>query len=204
MDADCRRAAAALRHRAAQGHGGRGGYPDRCGDRQRHRACERPSLPHGPGDARSDPGGARMSLQTRPLTVTINGKQHGPIDVPEGMMMIDVLHELLDLTGSRLGCGQGICHACVVIWDRDDKTSETVPTCITGADFFDGKRIRTIEGIAARNDKGDARLSPVQQAFLDYYSFQCGYCTPGFVNAATVLIERLGRAPVSRGGVEAP
>ena len=61
-----------------------------------------------------------MNLPTRPLTVTINGKQHGPIDVPEGMMMIDVLHEMLDLTGSRLGCGQGICHACVVIWDRDD------------------------------------------------------------------------------------
>jgi aerobic-type carbon monoxide dehydrogenase small subunit (CoxS/CutS family) len=144
-----------------------------------------------------------MSLPSRPLTVTINGQQHGPIDVPEGMMMIDVLHEVLDLTGSRLGCGQGICHACVVIWDRDDHTSETVPTCITGADFFNGKRIRTIEGIAARNDKGDATLSPVQQAFLDYYSFQCGYCTPGFVNAATVLIERLRRAPVARGDVEA-
>ena len=55
------------------------------------------------------------------------------MDVPEGMMMIDVLHEMLDLTGSRLGCGQGICHACVVIWDRDDQTSEEVPTCITGA-----------------------------------------------------------------------
>ena len=94
-----------------------------------------------------------MSLPTRPLTLTINGKRHGPIDVPEGMMMIDVLHEMLDLTGSRLGCGQGICHACVVIWDRDDRTSEEVPTCITGAHFFDGKRIRTIEGVAQRNDK---------------------------------------------------
>jgi aerobic-type carbon monoxide dehydrogenase small subunit (CoxS/CutS family) len=145
-----------------------------------------------------------MSLQTRPLTVTINGKQHGPIDVPEGMMMIDVLHELLDLTGSRLGCGQGICHACVVIWDRDDKTSETVPTCITGADFFDGKRIRTIEGAAQRNDKGEIiAFSPVQQAFLDRFSFECGYCTPGFVNAATVLIEGLKRKPVPRAEVEA-
>ncbi len=145
-----------------------------------------------------------MSLATRPLTVTINGQKRGPIDVPEGMMMIDVLHELLDLTGSRLGCGQGMCHACVVIWDRDDHTSETVPTCITGADFFNGKRIRTIEGIAQRNDKGDiVSLSPVQQAFLDQYSFQCGYCTPGFVNAATVLIERLQRAPIARADVEA-
>ena len=74
------------------------------------------------------------------------------------------------------------------------QTSETVPTCITGADFFNGKRIRTVEGIAARNDRGEVTtLSPVQQAFLDYFSFQCGYCTPGFVNAATVLIERLRR-----------
>ncbi len=64
-----------------------------------------------------------MTLPTRPLTVTINGRRYGPIDVPEGLMMIDVLHEMLGLTGSRLGCGIGICHACVVIWDRDDQTS---------------------------------------------------------------------------------
>jgi aerobic-type carbon monoxide dehydrogenase small subunit (CoxS/CutS family) len=69
-----------------------------------------------------------MSLPTRPLTVTINGKQHGPIEVPEGMTMIDVLHEMFDLTGSRLGCGQGICHACVVIWDRDDQTRSSIDT----------------------------------------------------------------------------
>jgi aerobic-type carbon monoxide dehydrogenase small subunit (CoxS/CutS family) len=145
-----------------------------------------------------------MSLPTRPLTVTINGRKRGPLEVPESMMMIDVLHEMLDLTGSRFGCGLGICHACVVIWDRDDQTSEEVPTCITGADFFDGKRIRTIEGIAETNDKGEpVTLSPVQQAFLDQYGFQCGYCTPGFVNAATVLVERLKRVPVARAEVEA-
>jgi aerobic-type carbon monoxide dehydrogenase small subunit (CoxS/CutS family) len=144
-----------------------------------------------------------MSLPTRKVTLTINGKRHGPLDVPEGLMMIDVLHEMLGLTGSRLGCGIGICHACVVIWDRDDKTSEEVQTCITGAEFFDGKRIRTIEGIAETNDKGEVTLSPVQQAFLDKFSFQCGYCTPGFVNAATVLLERLKRAPVAKAEVEA-
>src|SRR5262245_66635060 len=121
-----------------------------------------------------------MTLPTRPLTVTINGKLHGPIDVPEGMMMIDVLHEMLNLTGSRFGCGQGVCHAGVVIWDRDDKSSETVPTCITGADFFNGKRIRTIAGIAHRNDKGEVTtLSPLQQAFRDQFSCQAGHCTHG-------------------------
>jgi aerobic-type carbon monoxide dehydrogenase small subunit (CoxS/CutS family) len=145
-----------------------------------------------------------MTLLTRPLTVTINGRRHGPIDVPEGLMMIDVLHEMLDLTGPRLGCGIGICHACVVIWDRDDRTSEEVRTCITGAGFFDGKRIRTIEGIARRDDQGEIlALSPVQQAFLNQFSFQCGYCTPGFVMAATVLVERLAREPVPRARVEA-
>jgi aerobic-type carbon monoxide dehydrogenase small subunit (CoxS/CutS family) len=132
-----------------------------------------------------------MSLPTRPLTVTINGRRHGPIDVPVGMMMLDVLHEMLDLTGSRLGCGLGICFACVVIWDRDDQTSEEVPTCVADAHFFDGKRIRIIA------------FSPVQQAFLDRFSFECGYCTPGFVNAATVLIEGLKRKPVPRAEVEA-
>ena len=74
-----------------------------------------------------------MSLPTRKVTMTINGKRHGPLDVPEGLMMIDVLHEMLGLTGSRLGCGIGICHACVVIWDRDDKTSEEVHDLLTGA-----------------------------------------------------------------------
>ena len=145
-----------------------------------------------------------MSMPSRKLRVTINGRPCGPIDVPEGIMMLDVLHEMLDFTGSRLGCGIGICHACVVIWDRENNTSEEVRTCITGAGFFDGKRIRTIEGIARRgHDDKDLALSPVQQAFLNQFSFQCGYCTPGFVLVATVLIERLARAPVPRTEVEA-
>ena len=155
MDADRRDPAAAVGQRATEGHGRGGGDPDHGGHRERHRARDRPSLPQPAGDAGPDTGGAGMSLPIRPLTVTINGRRYGPIDVPEGMMMIDVLHEMLDLTGSRLGCGIGICHACVVIWDRDDQTSEEVRSCITGAGFFDGKRIRTIEGIARRNDKGE-------------------------------------------------
>ena len=138
-----------------------------------------------------------MSLPTAKLTVNINGERRDLPAVPDGLMMIDVLHEMLGLTGSRLGCGIGICHACVVIWDKDDGTAEEVRTCITGAQFFDGKRIRTIEGI------GKDGLSPVQQAFLDKFSFQCGYCTPGFVNAATVLIERLKKQPIRRADVEA-
>ncbi|WP_028228417.1 (2Fe-2S)-binding protein [Paraburkholderia ferrariae] len=147
----------------------------------------------------------RPLVQYRPkaLALTVNGKAVGPMQVPEGIMMIEFLHEYVGLTGSRLGCGQGICHACVVILDKPDGTSEEMRSCITGAHFFNGRSIRTIEGHAKRNEAGEVvELSPVQQKFLDHFSFQCGYCTPGFVNAATVLIERLKRQPVAKADVE--
>lgn len=139
------------------------------------------------------------SITTQPLTVHINGKDVGPTQVPEGLMMIDFLHEYAGLTGSRLGCGQGVCRACTVILDKPDGTSEEVRTCITGAHFFQNKKVRTVEGHAKRDEKGEVvALSPVQQKFLEHFSFQCGYCTPGFVNGATVLVERLKREPVAR------
>jgi len=139
----------------------------------------------------------------RPLSLTVNGRRHGPIDVPEDMMLADVLHEYLGLTGTRVVCGQGVCRACTVIVDEADGSRE-IRSCITGAHYFEGKSIRTVEGHAKRDENGRiVELSPVQQAFLDHYSFQCGFCTPGFVNAATVLIERLERDPVARDEVEA-
>ncbi|VVE04712.1 4-hydroxybenzoyl-CoA reductase subunit gamma [Pandoraea morbifera] len=149
------------------------------------------------------PASGTKPWETLPVTVKVNGVTHGPTDVPAGLMMIDYLHETLGLTGSRLGCGQGICHACVVIVDHADGSSETVRTCITGANYFDGKTVRTVEGHATRDADGKLTLAPIQQAFLDHFSFQCGYCTPGFVNAATVLIERLKRHPVARADLEA-
>jgi aerobic-type carbon monoxide dehydrogenase small subunit (CoxS/CutS family) len=147
----------------------------------------------------------RPLVQYKPkaLALTINGKAVGPMQVPEGLMMIEFLHEYAGLTGSRLGCGQGVCHACVVILDQPDGTSEEMRTCITGAHFFNGRKIRTVEGHAKRNEAGEVvELSPVQQKFLEHFSFQCGYCTPGFVNAATVLIERLKREPVAKADIE--
>src|SRR5471032_2776462 len=138
-------------------------------------------------------------MANRPFQLTLNGQSVGPVDIPDDLPMIDYLHEYKNLTGSRLGCGQGICHACVVIVDNPDGTSEEVRSCITGAHFFEGKKVRTIEGHAQRNEQGEVvALSPIQQKFLEHYSFQCCYCTPGFVNAATVLVEKLKRQPVSK------
>ncbi|ELV08409.1 4-hydroxybenzoyl-CoA reductase subunit gamma [Wohlfahrtiimonas chitiniclastica SH04] len=145
-----------------------------------------------------------MPIIYKPLSMTINGKKVGPIDVPEGLMMLDFLHEYMDLTGSRMGCGQGICHACVLILDHPDGTSEEMRTCITGAHFFNGKTVHTIEGIAQKDpeDPQKEKLSKIQQAFIDNFAFQCGYCAPGFVNAATVFAEKLMREPIARADLE--
>lgn len=144
-----------------------------------------------------------MSIKTVTVSMTLNGAAVGPFDVPESLMMIDFLHEYVNLTGTRLGCGQGVCRACVVILDHDNGRSEEIRACITGAAYFHGRKVRTVEAHATRNEAGDVTgLSAVQQKFLDHYSFQCGYCTPGFVNAATVLVERLKREPVDASQIE--
>ncbi|MDH4654274.1 MULTISPECIES: (2Fe-2S)-binding protein [unclassified Pseudomonas] len=142
-------------------------------------------------------------MAKRALSMTLNGQAIGPFTVDDDLMMIEFLHEHLNLTGSRLGCGQGICHACVAILDKPDGTSEEIRTCITGAHFFDGKKVRTIEGHAKRDAKGEVtELNPIQQKFIDQFAFQCSYCTPGYVNAATVLVEKLQRQPVKRSELE--
>jgi xanthine dehydrogenase YagT iron-sulfur-binding subunit len=137
-------------------------------------------------------------MNTVSLTLTLNGAATGPHEVPEGLSMNDFLREYVGLTGTKFGCGIGACSACAVIVDRPDGTAETVRSCITGADFFAGKSVRTVEGIAA----GGA-LTAVQVAYLDHFAFQCGYCTPGFVNGGQVLVESLAREPVKKADVEA-
>ncbi|MDE1168068.1 MAG: (2Fe-2S)-binding protein [Pseudomonas sp.] len=142
-------------------------------------------------------------MANRALNLTLNGQPVGPVDVPDDLPMLDYLHEYENLTGSRLGCGQGICHACVVIVDNPDGTSEQVRTCITGVHYFEGKTVRTIEGHASRDVDGKViALSPIQQRFVDEFAFQCSYCAPGFVNAATVLVEKLQRQPVVKSQLE--
>ena len=137
-------------------------------------------------------------MKAQSISLTVNGRAVGPIEIPEGLSMNDFLREYLNLTGTKFGCGIGVCSACVVIVDEADGTSSTAHTCINDADFFEGKAVRTIEGIGQ-----DSKLTAVQTAFLDHFAFQCGYCTPGFVNAAQVLVETLARAPIPKADVEA-
>jgi aerobic-type carbon monoxide dehydrogenase small subunit (CoxS/CutS family) len=131
------------------------------------------------------------------LSVSINGQVHGPVDVRDDLTMNDFLREHLGMTGTKFGCGAAQCLSCAVIVDNADGTSHTSPTCVVAAVNFNGKAIRTVEGHA----KG-GELSTLQKAFVEHFAFQCGYCTPGFLNESQVLLERLARHPVARADLE--
>jgi aerobic-type carbon monoxide dehydrogenase small subunit (CoxS/CutS family) len=131
------------------------------------------------------------------LAVTINGRAHDPVEVRDELSMNDFLREYLGMTGTKFGCGAAQCLSCAVIVDNPDGTSYTTPTCIVSAASFDGKAIRTVEGHAK-----DGELSALQKAFIAHFSFQCGYCTAGFLNEGQVLLERLARTPVPREELE--
>jgi aerobic-type carbon monoxide dehydrogenase small subunit (CoxS/CutS family) len=144
-----------------------------------------------------------MTLLPRKLSLTINDRAIDRIDVPDTMMMQDFLYEYLNLTGSRMGCGQGICNACTVIVEKEDGSLQEVRTCTIGAHWFEGKRVRTVEGHGSHDASGAiTKLSPIQQAFIEHFSFQCGYCTPGFVTGATVFLDQLKRKPIARAELE--
>ena len=131
------------------------------------------------------------------ISLKINGKTHGPIEVRDDLSMNDFLREVLGMTGTKFGCGAMQCLSCTVIVDEPDGTSATMPTCTAPATSFDGKSIRTVEG-HARN----GQLTALQEAFIRHFAFQCGYCTAGFINEAQVLLERLERQPVAAKDLE--
>ena len=131
------------------------------------------------------------------LSLTINGRKHGPIEVRDDLSMNDFLREMLGMTGTKFGCGAAQCLSCAVIIDNPDGTSYTSPTCVVPAANFDGKAIRTVEGHAK-----DGELSALQRAFIEHFAFQCGYCTAGFLNEGQVLLELLAREPVTRDRLE--
>jgi aerobic-type carbon monoxide dehydrogenase small subunit (CoxS/CutS family) len=131
------------------------------------------------------------------LAVTINGRAYGPIEVRDELTMNDFLREYIGLTGTKFGCGAAQCLSCAVIIDDPDGSSVTSPTCIVPAVAFNGKAIRTVEGHAK-----DGNLTALQKSFIAHFAFQCGYCTPGFVNEGQVLLERLAKKPVARADLE--
>ena len=112
-----------------------------------------------------------------PVTLTINGKTYR-LNIEPRVALLDALRENLHLTGTKKGCDHGQCGACTVHLDGQSALS-----CLTLAVMSQGKAITTIEGIAPGE-----QLHPVQAAFIKHDAFQCGYCTPGQIMAATALL----------------
>ncbi|ARP94008.1 (2Fe-2S)-binding protein [Bordetella genomosp. 13] len=94
--------------------------------------------------------------------------------------LADALREDCGLTGTHIGCEHGVCGACTVLVD-----GEPVRACLMFAVQAQGKRVRTVEGMACAE-----RLHPLQQAFVDQHALQCGFCTPGFLMLAQGILER--------------
>ena len=113
------------------------------------------------------------------IRLAINGKSYS-VDADPQASLLSVLREDLDLTGSKYGCGEGMCGACTVLIDGKAQRS-----CITRVGSVSGKQITTIEGLA----NGD-QLHPVQQAFLDAGAMQCAYCTSGMIMSAVALLKK--------------
>ena len=132
------------------------------------------------------------------IEFTLNGKVIGPMEVPQNTMMIQFLHEYLNLTGTKFGCGAGVCHACVIL-EKTKTGYNTHRTCIIGVAAFNGMDLTTVEGHAQIDvETKELTLHPVQQAFIEHFSFQCGWCTSGFVNQAVGYYEALKKNPVPK------
>ena len=116
------------------------------------------------------------------ITVTVNGTVKR-LEIAPWTTLLDALRENLGLTGTKKGCDHGQCGACTVLVN-----GKRINSCLTLAVMKDGDEVSTIEGLA----EGEV-LHPVQEAFIEYDAFQCGYCTPGQICSAVGMIGE-GRA----------
>ena len=121
-------------------------------------------------------------MPTTELVLKVNGEERRVEADPE-RRLLGVLRDVLDLTGTKYGCGEGQCGACTVLVDGDP-----IRSCMTPTRIVAGKAITTIEGLA----DPDGTLHPLQRAFLDAGAFQCGYCTPGMILGGAALVAEGG------------
>jgi carbon-monoxide dehydrogenase small subunit len=116
------------------------------------------------------------------LEFELNGKQTR-LEAEPTMRALDLLRDVLQLTGTKEGCGRGECGACTILLD-----GKPVNSCLLYAAKLQGRRVTTIEGLTA--ERGSPRLHPLQEAFLAEGAVQCGFCTPGMILSAKSLLDR--------------
>jgi aerobic carbon-monoxide dehydrogenase small subunit len=119
------------------------------------------------------------------VELAVNGERE-TVSVAATQTLLDVLRTRLGLTGTKIGCNQGVCGCCTVLLD-----GRPARACLVLAAGCRGRMITTIEGVGSA-----AAPSAVQQAFIETGAVQCGYCTPGMVLAAEALIKRMKRPSV--------
>jgi len=114
------------------------------------------------------------------IRVEINGEVYEQ-EVEARKLLVHFIRDVVDLTGTHVGCDTGNCGACTVLMD-----GKTAKSCMLLAIQADGSKITTVEGLAG----ADGELSPLQKAFSASHALQCGYCTPGMLLSATYLLEQ--------------
>jgi aerobic carbon-monoxide dehydrogenase small subunit len=117
-------------------------------------------------------------IHTLKISLNINGRDYA-VEVEPRKTLADAIREDCELTGTHVGCEHGVCGACTVVVDQ-----VAVRSCLMFAVQADGKRIRTVEGLA----NGD-KLHPLQRSFIANHGLQCGFCTPGFLMLAVNVLE---------------
>ena len=116
------------------------------------------------------------------IQVRINGREHQSRVEPR-LLLVHYLRDVLNLTGTHIGCETTICGACTVLMD-----GKAVKSCTVLAVQADGAQITTIEGLAGTHNGGG--LHPVQEGFWEKHGLQCGFCTPGMILSACELLNR--------------
>ncbi len=119
-----------------------------------------------------------VSVPSLSITVAVNHVSYTR-QVRPNRLLVDLLHDELELIGTRNGCGQGICGCCTVLLD-----GEPVKSCLMLAAQADGCSVTTVEGLAA-----DGQAHPLQAAFAETGAVQCGYCIPGMLMTAVALLD---------------
>lgn len=112
------------------------------------------------------------------VELEVNGKIH-TLEVAPYKTLLDVLREDLNLIGTKVGCEDGNCGVCTLLMD-----GMAVKSCMILIPQANGRKITTIEGL-----EGENALHPLQQAFIDYFAVQCGYCTPGMILTAKAILD---------------
>jgi len=137
-------------------------------------------------------------VATIDLDLTINDEKYRRGDIDGDLKLVDFLRQEVGLTGTKFCCGIAVCRVCTVAVQRvPGGHQEAMRACTTPVSDLNGKIVTTVEGLAK-----DGELHPLQTAFLENFSFQCGYSAPGFLMASYCLLDRLKRSPIPTADVD--